>query len=423
MSKIVKIKARQVLDSRGNPTIEAEVHTKRFISCAIVPSGASRGSLEALELRDNEKDYLGQSVLKAVSNVNKVIAQKLIGMDVKEQKRIDRAMIELDGTPNKSKLGANAILAVSLAVARNGALCSEMPLFEYLAELIKNKLFSLPVPAFNMINGGAHASNNLSIQEFLLYPIDFKSFSDALRCGSEIHHELKKIIIKKHGKSDANYGDEGGFAPNLRKTTDAFELILEAARELGYEKKVKLGIDAAASQFYKNKRYVIEGMKLKSEELVHYYLELKKAYPMLSFEDPFAEEDWNSFIELNKKTGEKILVIGDDLFVSRADRIKKAVDLKACNALLLKVNQVGTLSEALESAQTAFNGKWRVMVSHRSGETEDSFIADLAVGINSGLIKTGAPCRGERTAKFNQLLRIEEELTAHNKALYAGIHF
>ncbi len=413
MHTITSIKSREILDSRGNPTVEVELFTKNFSVTAAVPSGASTGKHEALELRDKDnKRYGGKGVLTAVRNVEKKIAPRLIGKDPSKQKEIDQLMIKLDGTEDKSKLGANAILGVSLACARAGAAAKNQPLFKYLHQLSTvNRKMILPRPFFNVINGGKHADNELSFQEFMIAP-RLKSFVENLRVASEVYHRLKLDLHKKYGKGSTNVGDEGGFAPEQLETTiDALEMILRAIKDAGYAGKVDLAIDAAATVFFKNGKYRLDGKKISKEELLNYYLKLVKKYPIISIEDPFEQEDFLSFAELKKRierVGRKVQIVGDDLTVTNPERIEEAIREKSCNCLLLKVNQIGTLTEALEAVKLAYTHGWKVMVSHRSGETLDHFIADLAVGIGCGMIKAGAPCRGERVAKYNRLLRIEE---------------
>lgn len=375
-----------------------------------MPSGASTGKHEAVELRDNNKKYLGKGVLKAVENINKIISKKIIGKDARKQKSIDKLMVDMAGE-NKSKLGANATLAVSLAVAR----ASGKQLYKRLQRLTGNK-FLMPIPFCNVINGGKHAGNALNIQEFMIAPVGASSFSEALRMNTETYHILKKIIQKKYGKSAVNVGDEGGFAPPIDDARQALNMLVKAIDEAGYNKKIKIAMDCAASEFFSKGIYSLK-RQYSPELLTSYYLELIKKYPIISIEDPFAEDDFDSFQKFRKKT--KIQIVGDDLLVTNKDRIKMAIENKLCNALLLKVNQIGTLTEAIEAAQLAFNNNWNVMVSHRSGETSDDFIADLSVALGCGQIKSGAPARGERTAKYNQLLRIEEELG--KKAVYAKL--
>ncbi|MFH0956928.1 MAG: phosphopyruvate hydratase [Candidatus Aenigmatarchaeota archaeon] len=407
--KIQKIKAREILDSRGNPTVEVDLFTSAGMARAAVPSGASTGSQEALELRDGGKRYGGKGVQKAVENVNKLIARHVHGRDVRLQGELDEAMIELDGTENKEKLGANAILGVSMAACRAAAMGKGVPLFVHIAGISGNKNMMLPVPSMNVINGGAHAGSSLAVQEFMIQPFA-DTFKEALRMGAETYQVLKGIVKEKHGKSAINVGDEGGFAPAIDSTEEAISLIVKAIDQAGYHGKIMLALDSAASGFYKDATYHIDGKKLSTGGMVDYYAALAGKYPIISFEDPFEEEDWRGFAQLTQKVGQKVTVIGDDLLVTNVKRIRKAVEMEACNGLLLKVNQIGTVSEAIEAAKYAMQNKWKVMVSHRSGETEDSFIADLVVGLGTGLLKTGAPCRSERNAKYNQLLRIEEEL-------------
>jgi len=404
MEKIKSLKARQVLDSRGNPTIEVELSTNSFLTRAIVPSGASTGKYEALELRDNKKQFNGKSVLKAVSNVNKIIAKKIKGMNVEKQKEIDELMIKLDGTPNKSKLGANAILGVSMAATRAGAFSKNLHHFQYLGELAGNKKFKLPTPYANIINGGIHSGNNLQIQEFMVVP-KTKKFSNAVKIVSEVYHTLKKDINGRYGSLGINVGDEGGFAPPINTAEEALDLLKESINISGYKNKIRIAMDCAASEFYDNGSYMDS---MSSDELTEYYLNLIKRHRIISIEDPFDQDDFPAYQNFMKKT--KIQVVGDDLLVSNKERVRLAINKKLCNALLLKVNQIGTVTEAIEAANLALKNKWNVMVSHRSGETEDPFIADLAVGLGNGQIKLGAPCRSDRTAKYNQLLRIEELL-------------
>ncbi|MBD3254431.1 MAG: phosphopyruvate hydratase [Candidatus Lokiarchaeota archaeon] len=414
--KITKIKSRWILDSRGNPTVETDVYSGDLIGRAAVPSGASTGVLEALELRDDGKDFMGKHVTKAVANVNNIIAKKLIGYDVREQVKIDEEMISLDGTENKSELGANAILSVSLANAKLAAILSSKPLFSYLYELSYNKRrkdFLLPLPCCNILNGGEHAGNNLSIQEFMILPVGANTFSKAIKSVSEIYHNLKNILEKKYGKTAVNVGDEGGFAPNMSNTREALDAIIEAIEKASYERGIyfQIGLDAAASEFYKEDLYYIDGKKLTGDNLTEYYLELLKEYPLIkSIEDPFDEKDFKHFSELTNKVDDSIQIVDDDLTVTNIDILERAIEEKAGNALLLKVNQIGSLTEAIKAAKMAFENGFNVMVSHRSGETEDTFIADLAVGLCSGQIKSGATCRSDRCAKYNQILRIEEFL-------------
>jgi len=413
--EITKIKSRWILDSRGNPTVETDVFAGKIYARAAVPSGASTGILEALELRDGGNAFLGKHVTKAISNVNDILGKKLIGFDVREQNIIDEEMIKIDGTDNKSKLGANAILSVSLANAKLAALLSEKPLFEYLNILAYNKErenYLLPLPCCNIINGGEHAGNDLAIQEFMVLPVGAKSFSNALQNVAEVYQTLKKLLKQNYGPSAINVGDEGGFAPNLSLTSEAVDIIIEAIETAGFLMGTDfvLGMDAAASEFYEDGLYNIDGKKLTNDELLEYYLDLLREYPFKSIEDPFDEKDFRSFSNLTAKVDRSIQIVDDDLTVTNMKILKKAIDEKAGNALLLKVNQIGSLTEAINAAKMAFENGFNVMVSHRSGETEDSFIADLAVGLCTGQLKSGATCRSDRTSKFNQLLRIEEIL-------------
>ncbi|HEC77466.1 MAG TPA: phosphopyruvate hydratase [Thermoplasmatales archaeon] len=410
--KIDYISARQILDSRGNPTIEVEVRAGDSRGIASAPSGASKGKMEALELRDGGEEFHGKGVKKAIKNVERIIAPAIKGMDVREQEKIDKKMIEIDATKNKSVLGANACIAVSIAVCKCASCCLKKEVYEYLNEEAR----ILPVPFMNVINGGVHAGNELAIQEHMIVPVGAKNFTHAIQMGSEIYHTLKEKIRDKFGKSAINVGDEGGFAPPLNKTEDALNIILDAIEENGYTKEVKIALDCAASSFYKNDRYFLNG-EMTGRELLEYYIELVKSYPIISIEDAFHEEDWDAFIEITEKLGGKIQIVGDDIFVTNAKRLKKGIKSKACNALLLKPNQIGTLTEAIEVAKICYENKYDVMVSHRSGDTCDDFIADLAVALQTGQIKSGAPARGERISKYNRLLKIEDKL---EKPLYAG---
>ena len=418
--EIVRVRAREVLDSRGNPTVEVDVATRGGFGRAAVPAGASKGAHEALELRDGGRRYHGRGVLKAVRNVNEVIAPKVVGMDARRQYEIDRLMVELDGTRNKSRLGANAILGVSLAVAKAAADTYGMQLFEYIGGA---RARVMPVPLMNIINGGKHAGNELSIQEFMIVPVGADSFSDALRVGSEVYHELKAYLKERYGLSAVNVGDEGGFAPPMRETREALDALVESIKRAGYSEgsDVVLALDAAASSFYDAERgvYRIDGREVASDELLEMYVSLVDEYPIKSIEDPFHEEDFERFAELTKRVGGRVQVVGDDLFVTNVARLRRGIEVGAANALLLKVNQIGTLTEAVEAAELALSHGYNVIVSHRSGETEDTTIAHLAVALNAGQIKTGAPARGERTAKYNELLRIEEHLGS--RAVYPGI--
>ena len=412
MSQILDIHARQILDSRGNPTVEVDVFLEGgIIGRAAVPSGASTGSREAIELRDGDKKkYLGKGVLKAVKNVNTKIAPELAGMEVTEQTQIDQMMIEVDGTPNKGKLGANAILGVSLAVAKAAAEELVLPLFRYIGGVNAREM---PVPMMNVLNGGAHADNNVDIQEFMIMPVGADNFSTALRMGAEIFHSLRDVL-KKNNYNTA-VGDEGGFAPNLKSNEEALELIIKAVKSAGYrmEKDVLLALDIAASELYANKKYTLAAekkSKLSSNEMVGFIQQIVNKYPVISVEDGLAENDWPGWINLTEKIGDKVQIVGDDLFVTNSKILAKGIEKKAGNSILIKVNQIGTLTETLEAVEMARNAGYSVVISHRSGETEDTSIADIAVAVNAGQIKTGSLCRTDRVAKYNQLLRIEEHL-------------
>ncbi|WP_225696131.1 phosphopyruvate hydratase [Candidatus Phytoplasma sp. AldY-WA1] len=414
MPYIDKILAREILDSRGNPTLEVEVHTlSGFFGRAIVPSGASTGEYEAVELRDNDpKRFLGKGVLKAVDNVSKIIEPKLKNVSVLEQNLIDKMLIELDGTPNKSKLGANSILGVSLACAKAGANYLNLEFYEYLGGVQPKQL---PVPMMNVINGGAHASNNVDFQEFLILPTNFSSFKEALRCGAEIFHHLQKILKQK--KLPTTVGDEGGYAPDLNSNEEAFQLIIEAIKNAGYKpgEDVFLGMDVAASEFYdkEQKKYVLTSENNKtfsSEELISYYEKMVNKYPIISIEDGLDENDWDGWKILTKRLGDRVQLLGDDLFATNVERLSKGIENKVGNSILIKLNQIGTLTETLEAIEMAKKASYTAVISHRSGETEDTTISDLAVATNAGQIKTGSISRTDRIAKYNQLLRIEEKL-------------
>lgn len=417
MGKIKRIFAREILDSRGNPTVQAEVLTEKGFGRAAAPSGASTGKHEAIELRDGGKRYGGKGVKTAVGNVNGQIARALAGMEVSDQKMIDRTLVDLDGTGNKSNLGANATTAVSLASAQCAA--SEQGFGLY--RLLGNKL--LPAPMMNVLNGGKHAANGIAIQEFMIFPLHFKSFSEALASGVEIYHALAGEISRKYGKGSTSLGDEGGFAPKCKSSREALDLLESAIKERGYAKKVKLAIDAAASSFYdaKSGKYSIDGKKLPAPDLLDYWVELAKEYPIASLEDPFDEESFGDFASLRRKLSGKVQLVGDDLLVTNAERIRMAISQDSASALLLKVNQIGTLTEAMEAAKICKEHKLGVVVSHRSGETEDTAIADIAVGLGCGQIKAGACARGERTAKYNRLLQIEGELPSGSFAGDGGL--
>ena len=399
--------------------MECTVSAGDVSATAAVPSGASTGTHEALELRDHDpKRYGGLGVLHAVENINKVIGPKIKGFDPRVQSKIDDLMIRLDGTPNKSKLGANAILAISLAVARLSAQLDGVSLYRYLS---KGKGCTLPVPVMNIINGGKHAGTGLRMQEFMVIPANAGSFRDSLRMGAEIYHRLKAVIQSKHGKLAVNVGDEGGFAPPIDKTEEALELAMQAISESGYSpgKDVFVGFDAASSEFYDDGVYTLDGGRKTPDELMDFYLQLTQKFPILYIEDPFEQEDFEHTAQLTKKIGNSVEVVGDDIFVTNIVRLKKGIETGAANALLMKVNQIGSLTEAIKTSKIALGSHYGVVTSHRSGETEDTTIADVAVALNCGQIKTGAPCRGERTAKYNRLLRIEEELGA--KAKFHGV--
>ncbi|HHX28074.1 MAG: phosphopyruvate hydratase [Bacillota bacterium] len=410
MPEIIDLKARQILDSRGNPTIETDcVLSDGSFGRGMVPSGASTGTHEALELRDGGKAFGGKAVTKAVSNVMEVIAPEVIGMEALDQAAVDKLMIELDGTSNKSKLGANAILSVSMAVAMAAAESAGLPLYRYLGGIGAR---TLPVPFMNVLNGGKHADNNVDIQEFMLVPAGAKTYSLALKMAAEVYQVLKSLL-KSKGLS-TSIGDEGGFAPDLKSNEEALELLTLAIKKAGYEpgRDCHLAIDAAASEFYKDGKYVLESEDWAGDSaaMVEKYASWVKAYPIVSIEDGLAEDDWEGWVLLTKTLGSKIQIIGDDLFVTRKDRVEKGITVGAANSVLVKVNQVGSITETLETMETAGRAAYRCLVSHRSGETEDSFVADLSVATNSGQIKAGAPARSERVAKYNRLLRIEEEL-------------
>ncbi|MCK5044438.1 phosphopyruvate hydratase [Candidatus Parcubacteria bacterium] len=407
-SKIKKIIAREILDSRGNPTVEVDLTTESGVFRASVPSGASTGKYEAQEIRDKAKRYNGKGVLKAIKNVEQIIAPKLKGRDVIDQEKIDQLLVELDGTENKSRLGANAILPVSIAVCRAAAAIKGVPLYFYISEISKSKC-KLPVASFNVINGGAHAGNDLAVQEFMIAP-RMSSFKESLRVAVEIYHSLKEILKKNFGKSAVNIGDEGGFAPPLTTAEQALDLLVKAISKAGYKGKVGIMLDVAASEFYKKGKYEMKKAVFTKEKLLAYYLNLVKKYPIIGIEDPFSQDDWTSFAAITEQTKKNITIIGDDLLCTNPKRIKQAKDKQACNGIILKPNQIGTVTEALEAAKVTKSFGWKIMVSHRSGETNDDFIADLAVGLSANFIKTGAPTRGERLAKYNRLLRIEQEL-------------
>ena len=420
MSEIIGIHGREIIDSRGNPTIEVDVGLENgIVGRASVPSGASTGSREALELRDQDNKYfLGKGVKKAVDNINNIISPELIGLDVSDHTFIDKLMIDLDGTENKSKLGANGILGVSLAVAKAAAMDCDLPLYKYIGGANAKEL---PVPMMNIINGGSHADNNVDIQEFMVMPVGSKNIKEAIQTGAEIFHTLKKVLNKK-GYNTA-VGDEGGFAPDLKSNVEAVEVILEAIGLAGYSagKDVFIALDAAASEFCKDGKYILsaESSKNKSSgEMISFYEEWVRQYPIISLEDPLAEDDWEGWKELTERLGKKVQVVGDDIFVTNTKILKKGIEQKIANSILIKLNQIGTLTETLDAIEMAKRAGFTTVVSHRSGETEDSTIADLAVAVNAGQIKTGSMSRTDRVAKYNQLIRIEEELG--NSAVYKG---
>ena len=417
MAVITAVHARQILDSRGNPTGEVEVLLEDgAFARAAVPSGASTGEWEAVERRDGDKSvYLGKGVLGAVKSVIEEISEEIIGIDAADQRTVDQAMIALDATNNKGKLGANAILGVSLAVAKAAAESADLPLYKYLGG---PNAHVLPVPMMNILNGGSHADSNVDIQEFMIAPIGFENYSDALRAGVEVYHSLKSVLHDR-GLS-TGLGDEGGFAPNLESNAAALDLIIEAIEKAGYKpgEQVALALDVASSEFYNDGAYEFEGQKKSAEEMSAYYADLVAKYPLVSIEDPLDENDWAGYKTLTEQIGDKVQIVGDDLFVTNPERLEKGINEGAANALLVKVNQIGSLTETLDAMELAQRNEYRCMVSHRSGETEDVTIADLAVATNAGQIKTGAPARSERVAKYNQLLRIEEELG--DAAVYAG---
>lgn len=419
MSTIKMIQAREIIDSRGNPTVEADVILSNgIIGRAAVPSGASTGSREALELRDQDQSrYMGKGVLKAVNEINEVISKALLNQDAREQQAIDHILLELDGTPNKAKLGANATLAVSLAVAKAAALFRDQPLYR---SLMTQSHYLLPVPMMNIINGGAHADNNIDFQEFMILPVGAPTFNDALRAGVEVFHHLKKILSTKHYATSV--GDEGGFAPHLPSQEAALDLISEAIVQAGYRvgQDIYLGLDVASTEFYRNGKYILAGagQELSTEAFVEYLAQLVKQYPIISIEDGMAESDWQGWVMLTKRLGQEVQLVGDDLFVTNTELLQKGIELHAANAILIKPNQIGTLTETLAAIELAKLSGYNTVISHRSGETEDTTIADLAVATNAGQIKTGSLCRTDRVAKYNQLLRIEQQLGSSGR--YAG---
>lgn len=426
MSYILDIFAREILDSRGNPTVEVEVMLESgVVARAAVPSGASTGAFEAVELRDGDKArYMGKGVLDAVNNVNEILAPEIVGMNANEQVRIDKKMIEIDGTPNKGRLGANAILGVSMAVAKAAAANAGLPLYQYLGGVNAK---TLPVPMMNILNGGEHADNNVDIQEWMIMPVGAKSFGEGLRMGAEIYHNLKKVLQERN--LGTGVGDEGGFAPDLGTNEDALKVIMEAIEKAGYKpgEDIKLAVDAAATEMYDKEagKYILkgEGLEMTSEEFVDYYADLVDRYPLVSIEDGLDEEDWDGWNLMVEKLGDKIQIVGDDLFVTNTERLSRGIEEASANSILIKVNQIGTITETLDAIKMAKEAGMTSVVSHRSGETADSMIADLAVAVNAGQIKTGAPARIDRVEKYNQLLRIEEELGQAAQYLGMGVFY
>jgi len=423
MSVIDQIKAREVLDSRGNPTVECDVKIHSGVFRAMVPSGASAGQHEALELRDNDMSrFLGKGTKKAVANVNNIIAPKLLGFDCTNQEEIDKIMLELDGTENKDNLGANAILSVSIAIAKAGAAAKNLPVYVHIGELFGISPNTVPVPMCNVINGGKHAGQENSIQEHMLMPTGASCFTEGIRMISESYHHLSKILKEKLGAGGTLIGDEGGFAPpQLTSVNERLELMLKAVQNAGYEGRMKIALDPASSEFFYDGIYKIGDRSFSGPELVDFYSDLCNTYPIVSIEDGLAEDDWNSWVEMVHKLGNTIQIVGDDLFVTNTKRIQKGIEMKAANSVLIKLNQIGSVTETLNAIKMAYNEGWTAVVSHRSGETEDSFIADLVVGTNAGQIKTGAPARSDRNAKYNQLIRIEEALGENS--VYLGEDF
>lgn len=418
ISVIEQVRAREILDSRANPTVEVEVTlADDTVARAAVPSGASTGTFEAVELRDGDKSrYLGKGVQKAVENVNEVISPRLVGMDATDQVSIDRFLIELDGTPNKAKLGANAILGVSLAVAKAAAQSVGLPLYQYVGG---TNAKVLPVPMMNILNGGKHADNNVDIQEFMILPVGAPNFPEALRMGAEVFHNLKSVLAKR-GLNTA-VGDEGGFAPNLKSNEEALQVIVEAIEKAGYRpgEDVALALDVASTELFANGRYRFagEGVERNTDEMIEFYSGLLNRYPIVSIEDPLSEEEWDGWVKLNAALGNRVQLVGDDLYVTNTERLARGIKMRASNSILIKVNQIGTLTETLEAVEMAHKAGFTAIVSHRSGETEDATIADIVVGVNAGLIKTGAPSRTDRVAKYNQLLRIAERLADNGRYL------
>lgn len=416
MREIVSVEAREVLDSRGNPTVEVDVETiMGAVGSAMVPSGASTGAYEAVELRDGDSQrYLGKGVRKAVENVNNIIAPELIGLDAASQVEIDKLMINLDGTKNKSNLGANAILGTSMAVSRAAAISMELPLYQYLGGVNSR---DLPVPMLNILNGGEHADNNVDLQEFMIMPVGAGDFKEALRMGAEVFHALKKVLNEKGLATSV--GDEGGFAPDLKSNKEALDMLLKAVEKAGYRcgEEIKFAIDAAAAELYSDGKYHLkgEGKTMDSEEMMEFYRDLVDNYPIISLEDPLDEDDWEGWRKLTEELGHKAQLVGDDLFATNTERLQKGIDMGVGNSILVKLNQIGTVTETLEAVEMAKKASYTAVISHRSGETDDAFIADLAVATGAGQIKTGAPSRMDRVAKYNQLLRIDESLSEYSK--------
>ena len=420
VNEITKVKAREVLDSRGNPTVEVEVWAGEKMGRAIAPSGASTGIHEALELRDGDpRRYEGKGVLNAVNNVKTKIAKAIAGLDCTKQAEIDKTIIDVDGTSNKANLGANATVATSMAVAKCAASCMNVSLYKSL----NPNASLLPVPMLNVLNGGKHAGTKLSPQEFMIMPIGAPNFHEALRMASETYHELAKIVKERYGVSAKNVGDEGGYAPNIKMTSEALECLMKAIETAGYSKEISLALDPAASSFYEanKKTYYLDGKDFTAQQLIDFWAKLANTYPIASIEDPFHEEDFDSFTALTKKIGSNVQIVGDDIFVTNVNRIQTGIEKHAANSVLIKLNQIGTLTETINAINLARSNGWSAVVSHRSGETEESTIADFVVGMGTGQIKTGAPARGERISKYNQLLRIEEDLGSKGK--YAGKDF
>jgi enolase len=426
-SRIVEIRAREILDSRGNPTVEVDVKTEKGFGRAAVPSGASTGEHEALELRDKDPGrFNGKGVLKAVGSVREAIRPALLGMDAADQASIDGKLLALDGTENKSKLGANALLGVSLACCHAAADSAGIPLYEHMSLIAFGRSperHLMPLPMSNVVNAGKHGGGKLELQEFMIQPIGAKSFGEGLRWIAEVYQHLRDVLVSKYGVSMKNVGDEGGFSGPIDRVREVLDALISASEKAGYDpgREISIALDPAASEFFSDGVYTVEGKPLNSGELIDLFADLVDAYPILSIEDAMAEDDWEGFVELTRRLGGRIQLVGDDLFVTNTERLKRGIEMGACNSLLLKVNQIGTLTESIDAAKMCMENSYGIVISHRSGETEDTTIADLAVGLNAGQIKTGAPCRSERNAKYNQLLRIEEALG--DRAAYPGADF